>query len=584
MAEIKTTTFLTSDEIFDLGANLRKLGFAVDTRHLIQAHQIQDLLFTLQVDGKAVTLDRLKTILSPIFCSTPDEQTTFYALFDDWINRQPQILNRFHFITEETTPEIPIQQQVRKSAEKPQRRWLLLAALVLALAIVIALFNIFKPKQQPQFVIQSVEKIGKVVDSENKTPISNAQIFWRNDSLITDNEGCFPLTITNQDSNTRLGIFQLEYPRKSFSINFNRIQDTLSVNDTLKLSITKIKPTPITPVVQVERKKAEIDSLAAVVSRINEFASNEANQVKLKSWQKFVYHYFPLLRLISLVLPLLIFITWLIIRWFRRRIILERISTTRERKAESIMVKGKVEYLYRNSIFRRLVQRFRLHREEPSVDLDVPATVEATIRQGGLFSPLFAIRNILPEYLVLIDRSSFSDQHAEMLDSVIQRMRSDGVSVDRYFFDDDPRICQSDKTDVPHVTLAELLARHPRHRLLIFSDAVHFIDARSGKPRSYLEQFLSWSEPAIFIPDKTEGVEYLELSLKNLGFKVAPANLIGLSRHIDTIHLPIEPEKVAWQQLHHFPELLEQREDIWLERQAPDDDQVELLMGQLKTI
>ena len=86
---------LTSDDLLNLAYNLRNLGFNIDTRHFINACRLEDILLAHKVEGELISPESLKTILSPIFCSTPEEQVTFYAYFDTWLLRNKQIREKF---------------------------------------------------------------------------------------------------------------------------------------------------------------------------------------------------------------------------------------------------------------------------------------------------------------------------------------------------------------------------------------------------------------------------------------------------------------------------------------------------------
>ncbi len=568
---------LATEDLFELGSILQRQGFAIDTRHYIQAHQVQDILVALKVDGEVITTERMKSILSPIFCSTPDEQTAFDGLFDAWLKRKPQLLAQFE---PEPPPDkaqiaeaIQQKQLVQKSKQFRYGFWPVigLTGLLLASFLIWRFFIPEKPPELPKILV------GQVLDDSSHLPVPGAWAIWQNDTLATDSAGYFNYGEIKIDTIRQLEIGHPGYITRTIQILPQTAGDTLFIPLHKEQPLEIFKYNKIKP----EILPFNIDSLNLMVNRINRFAERIRDS-KLNTWQRFYLEFFPLILIGATALPFLFYAIWLLIRFLRRRLILERLTTSQERKSESVYVQGNVDYLYRNNTFRRLVQRYRLHREEPTLDLNVPATIDATIQNGGLFSPQLAFQNVLPEYLILIDRSSFNDQHAGMLESLIRRMKTDGLIIDRYYFHGDPRVCQTEKPEDPQLTIQELLSRYPRHRLLIFSDGARFLNIRTRQPQPWLEQFLAWPHSAIFVPDKSEGVEYLEMSLKNMGFQVGPANLEGLTRNIEIIQSGPEPRSIIWERISRFPDLLTAGKDIWFDREPPPPEQLELLMQQLK--
>jgi len=335
---------------------------------------------------------------------------------------------------------------------------------------------------------------------------------------------------------SRDGLFEFRYePRDSLAVVSSTHPDYLDGSLSVQLHG---HDTSEKDILLKQKPSAEVDSLHALVQRINSFADNGATHEKTEMERLFEDYFFEI-QMGSTALPIAILIIWLISRWHRRKMLLERRTASGTPQIESVVVRGIADYLFRNTRFRRMVQQYRQHREVASIDLNVPATIEATLRNGGLFTPIFASRYVLPEYVILIDRASFGDQHAHFLDELVKRMTNDGVIIDRYYFDRDPRLLRPAKKGKRQVTVQELFIRHPWHRLLIFTDAAGFINAKTGKPHSWLDNFLEWSSRAIFIPEKTQGVEYLELSLKNMGFNIGPTSTQGLVNHIEAQPQPV---------------------------------------------
>src|SRR2546423_3683309 len=102
-------------------------------------------------------------------------------------------------------------------------------------------------------------------------------------------------------------------------------------------------------------------------------------------------------------------------------------------RLEQLVVKGATEQLARIFPLRRMAQELRRYRQHDAYDLDVKRTIEGTIQQG-LFTPAYASRKSLTEYLVLIDRASFEDQQARLFNELTERLSRNNVFIERYFF------------------------------------------------------------------------------------------------------------------------------------------------------
>jgi hypothetical protein len=129
-----------------------------------------------------------------------------------------------------------------------------------------------------------------------------------------------------------------------------------------------------------------------------------------------------------------------------------------------------------------------------SPDMD-PGIFDAS-RMREAASALAATRS---EYVALVDRLSPNDHLATYFELLVRELTGRGVNVHVYSFQGDPR-----------VELARLRAAHPEAKLLIFSDAAGFVDARTGELLPWVrnaERELGWAAllmPAIPQPRKLE--------------------------------------------------------------------------------
>ncbi|MCP4702500.1 MAG: hypothetical protein GY862_37425, partial [Gammaproteobacteria bacterium] len=176
-------------------------------------------------------------------------------------------------------------------------------------------------------------------------------------------------------------------------------------------------------------------------------------------WQQFA----------AIVLPIMLLAAGLSVVWFRRDrldVFLSRRSSRKKQQRQQFSVAGVDEKTIFHSIgLARDAQRLRRHVECPSGKLDIRATLEKTIRTNDWFTPIYRQRKWMPEYLALIDRATFSDHQSQFAEALLAQLETEGVVLNRYYFDCDPRYCYPEAHQLKGYTLPELLERHPEQRL-----------------------------------------------------------------------------------------------------------------------
>jgi MFS family permease len=289
------------------------------------------------------------------------------------------------------------------------------------------------------------------------------------------------------------------------------------------------------------------------------------------SWQFFIA-----------LLSLMLFALWYLRHRYRRRLVLQKQQTRVAPLLHRITVRGAAEQLFQSSRFRRVIQELRRHRQVQARELNIPASVRATIRQGGLFTPAYSTRRTAPEYLMLIDRASIHDGQAHFGEELARRLEAGGVFIDRYYFQGDPRTCYRPKPVSRSVTLADLAARYPEHRLLIFGDSKSFFDPFTGAPHRWLELFEHWEVHALFTPEAPAQWGYQELALAEYKFLILPADETGFAALSESLHTGFTPVVNGNGSAPPFPELIAERPKRWLERHPPHSAMVERMCRQLR--
>lgn len=268
--------------------------------------------------------------------------------------------------------------------------------------------------------------------------------------------------------------------------------------------------------------------------------------------------------------------------WYRAQHFLERQNISKIPDLKSLLVKEGVE---KDKIFPvvkllRTAQQLRKHQSIPSDNqLDVKATVEKTIQAAGWFTPVFATVKQLPEYLVLIDRTTFRDHQAELVKTLISQLIVEEVSITYYFFDADPRRCYPEQPQQRPLILPELAGLYSDYRLLIFADGSGFINPITGELANWVDQFSNWSQRVLFTLEHPQQWGFRERLLEEeADFLVLPANEEGLTALVEQFNLGDRPLEIE----QPFPEMLIDRPRRYLERHAPEAETMTELLAQVR--
>jgi TPR repeat protein len=285
-------------------------------------------------------------------------------------------------------------------------------------------------------------------------------------------------------------------------------------------------------------------------------------------------------RVVALLVCLGALLIWIVSRAARARV-LRRERPSESDPFEKLALESSRRILIGDDELRAVMQV--LCRREPTSDLelDVPATANATARNAGLFTPVLGPRWRRPTYLALVDRWSSEDHIARLADDIIRKMRSDGVDVESLSFVGDPRFNVGDE-QCGYSNLAALGARSGDRRVMIFSDGTAMVDPATLHPRPGLDLFQRWPLRVLFSPIDEREYPQVVSALRSAGFQVLAAGRAGLRALADLLLRPDHgSENGHGAGRPRFPDLLEEGDPRWLDAQRPSGPAIEELFGQL---
>jgi len=294
----------------------------------------------------------------------------------------------------------------------------------------------------------------------------------------------------------------------------------------------------------------------------------------------------------TLLSPLLVLLLWQLWWRYRAQLFLARQSTTAQPDIRKLFIKETDDKFFQSKGLARTAQQLRQHISVSANLLDITATVEKTTQAGGWFTPVTGTIKTRPEYLALIDRTTFNDHQTQLINSLINQLVADDVSVTRYYFDTVPRRCYPDLSGFGNLTglkpapftLPELAQHYPDHRLLVFSDGNGLVNPITCQVVNWIEQFSVWSQRVLFTLETPDQWGYREQLLDEANFLILPANEDGLKGLVEQINTgtwqPYPKPSDSFSK--EFPEDIQERPRRWLEHHTPDTPVLTELLKQVQ--
>ena len=191
--------------------------------------------------------------------------------------------------------------------------------------------------------------------------------------------------------------------------------------------------------------------------------------------------------------------------------------------------------------FHRLLNQLRRREADENWRLDVPRTVSATVAKGGVPQFRYARQTRPSEYLLLIDRHSPRNHQAQLFDLLARGFRSQEVLLERFWYNGDPRLCWNE-TFPAGLDPRSLHYHYPQSRVILFGDAEQLLNQESGRLSKWATQtFSAWQDRAVLSPKPLDTWGRRENALQEV-FHVLPVSLSALEVVIERFEFDIEKD------------------------------------------
>ncbi len=164
--------------------------------------------------------------------------------------------------------------------------------------------------------------------------------------------------------------------------------------------------------------------------------------------------------------------------------------------------------------------------------MDMRASVRATAQQAGMPTLVEKHLSRPTQYLALIDSACRDDHQAAFFEQWIDSLAEQDVLIERFTFRHDIRMCVNAE-HLNGISLQDLYAICPLHRLLVLSDGNYFISTLRPQLHNWVTPLLGsgelrrlWKQRALITPRPIAEWDYRERLLAQV-FSIVPANPEG---------------------------------------------------------
>jgi formylglycine-generating enzyme required for sulfatase activity len=201
----------------------------------------------------------------------------------------------------------------------------------------------------------------------------------------------------------------------------------------------------------------------------------------------------------AMLVPLVLAVLWLANSLTLRKAYLRRRPPQLPPLHLDIVSEAASRVLFAANLFQRIAQKLRLRTARTTDRLDLEASVQATIAAGGeIPMPVYQTVRHSPEYLVLIEQRSAGDQDAQRLRDLVRRLEA-LLPLTVFFYRTEPSRLEPERGG-RSVSIEQLQAQYPEHRLLILGSGTGFLDPASLKPHPSAEKLTHWTQRALLTP------------------------------------------------------------------------------------
>lgn len=242
--------------------------------------------------------------------------------------------------------------------------------------------------------------------------------------------------------------------------------------------------------------------------------------------------------------------------WRRRRPQITR-GTTDGAETTPLNLASDIKKLDAPATMRKGIQRLRQHEQVNADAIDINASIQATITNGGLFRPISGTRPQLPEFVLLIESNSVNDHQRVYSTQWYHYLLDQGLVITPYWYTGAPWQELVDEQN-HRISWQQLVSQNTQKRLLIMGDAEQWFHPLTGKLPIQSHDISEFKRAALLTPKAVIDWDNREWQFQQLGLTPFHFDVGGMQQLSDYWQKNDEnlEYSVASNQ-NHFPEILE---------------------------
>ncbi len=246
----------------------------------------------------------------------------------------------------------------------------------------------------------------------------------------------------------------------------------------------------------------------------------------LSAWEEFYQKYAKWIKLLLAAILTLILGKILLNRDKKRKRLIAKLNHDLKTTPVWSLKPGAIEEILTGDTFVRILNNLRKRTPDDFYRLNIPKTVNKTVRNAGMIQFQYELQTRPAEYVLLIDNPSEANHLSQLYELLFEHFKQNEVYLERYFFDEKMLLCRNE-TNPKGIKLEELQHKYYASQLIILAASYRSEASFIKKLQGWKDLFNGWKSAAILLPapifDKVEK----DVSLRE-NFTLIPATIHGL--------------------------------------------------------
>ncbi len=497
-------------------SRLEAEGFTFGTEQYLQW---QKMLERLPADK---SLDELKTLLVPLVAANEEEQALAYQIYD------------------ECQAEVEAINGVEASTATTPTNWLKrLLPLLLLLVGIYAIYRYFAPSQAAK------KELTEFIDASylQLRPNETKSVCIKQNKLGARPKMAQTKVTNPSELDANLGTYKfdgicLEYTAKdtvgtdTFSVQLADINGGIWQTE----YIVTVRSVPLDTIVrQVLQKKVRPVTTPLFTAKELPFPNDIRDLAipPLTALEQFYQENAKLIKVLLITLFTALLVKILLARDEKRKKLIAQPQEAAQVSPIFGLPKALLETIRSGEVFFRLLNKFRQRTPDDFERLNIPKTINHTIKNAGMVNFQYERPTRPAEYLLLIDAPQPNSHLAQLFDLIHEYFQANEVLFERFYWNAESSLCFNEQ-NIKGLKPVALQEQFFQSKLLVLSSATFLME--NPVTPAWFKTFNNWEASAILVPSIFFS-KANQIFGKQKNFTPIPATINGLNFLLDNSQL-----------------------------------------------